>query len=1031
MVYFVGLFTIVMTNEGLLPQNKQLTIIPSGIKRHQHDINCKDDGCEEVINMRYKNGTWKTVGGKVPLWEYNHQCNTLYYHAEINTADTALYIGYRIADHKIYLVDADGESKTEIKQLSISPFETLQHFTSLNKILVVTTSLNVYYFRWDDDTDAYVELPKEIAVDISFQYEAADDGEIVIQGGEGGHATQKELFDDILIQKYKMRQRGYFCRAWVVMQYAYRLWDGSYIMHSNPVLVKLGGTEAYFYKRNNLDDPEDNTYGTALDCGYPIFYINAASGVLTNLDKYKGLLTDLCIFMSQDVSQYLYQYVETPYGKDSIADYYQFVDNAESLAQLMNMAPYYLAKEIPIKEVIDSVNTDKFIISLNEATNKVNYDGNGGSSVDTVEKIPVRHNTCSRRRVGNRSKRVKGGDATPNVLYTMEDTEQTTETTDEAGSFILQAQQELPVDDFSHHSIIGLSNPYVFNAKLHIGNIKVKFGKGHQASEWYEFSGDYELAPIPSGWTFYREITIKTDMGTRYILESFTPYLFTYVGSIPESSGTYILRVPNVISYPDVRATRIRIIGKNSTDSDYCQLADYELKSHKIYNFAYAITNQTVTGSDPGYILYDGDNISMQSLLSENWLTPGDTADALATENRYYEDTNRVQVSAVNNPIYFPSILSYQIGNSAVEILCFGSQSAPVSAGQFGQLPMAVFTSQGMFLMQQGGGEVIYSSVVPLNNEVAYKNSVCELGGALVYASSDGIKLLSGNKTSHLSREVEGDPSDKLTADAYYINFITDPNGHLVFLYPYLSAENFLDYLDDNVRVCYDKINKELIVTNRDMFTDDGRAYQTPYSYVYNLQSRTWHKITDSWHQFMMINSVWYGARNYRTGYPTGQGLHNMNSEREVLMDCMIQSRPQKWGSFELKKMKTIVQRSLCHVGDPIDSSQDADDKFGLYMFAAMENNLYEFCKGIKVSQPYGMIQNPALPGVHQSVRNVVLLTAVRSKNFVFSHWEIMSEITLPGKLGVESRKNTEVLQGDYNPEDYGESYNTEYIETL
>jgi len=202
----------------------------------------------------------------------------------------------------------------------------------------------------------------------------------------------------------------------------------------------------------------------------------------------------------------------------------------------------------------------------------------------------------------------------------------------------------------------------------------------------------------------------------------------------------------------------------------------------------------------------------------------------------------------------------------------------------------------------------------------------------------------------------------------------------------------------------------------------ESRLYQSPYSYVYNLEAKTWHKITDSWNDFMLIDSKWYGVRNFRTGGFTGHGMWSMTDETEEVADCMIQSRPMKLGSFNMKKVKEVVQRSLCYVGDPIDSDQSDDRKFGMYLFGSLENNYYKFIKGIKVSQTFGMIQYPSLQALHQGLHHIVLLTAVRSKDFVMSHWEISREIPHLGKLGAEARRNIDFIQGDYNSEDYNNS---------
>ena len=92
------------TNEAVLDTNKALTIIPAGIKRHQDDLNCEDNGCEEIINLRYKHGAWRVVGEKAALWQHNHAFQWIYYHAEVNEKNsTDYYLGYSALGHQVYL----------------------------------------------------------------------------------------------------------------------------------------------------------------------------------------------------------------------------------------------------------------------------------------------------------------------------------------------------------------------------------------------------------------------------------------------------------------------------------------------------------------------------------------------------------------------------------------------------------------------------------------------------------------------------------------------------------------------------------------------------------------------------------------------------------------------------------------------------------------------------------------------------------------------------------------------------------------
>ena len=1034
-----------MTNDAVKQPGQTIQIIPTGIKRHQEDFNCEDNGCEEVINLRYKNGTWKVVGEKDTYLTFpdGNTPTNLYYHDATELPNTIIkyFVGYTNSRsfvlYEFYTFTPLSLQSTSTI-LSLPYGETFLHFRSLKNILIITTDKDEYLFKWDSDARNYVRLSKNIKPDIKYGFEYRD--QIFIED----KATQAELFDQIMIEKYKKRRAGKLSESFAVFQCAFKLWDGSYIMYSQPQIVTMTLDLHYsdyqcFRKRVDPGTPTNETYSVHLNCGIPIFWLKFQPGFKDNLEKYKGLITHFCIFMSQDVSRFLFEYSDNIFDQvvdvddGKTYDLYEFKNNTESINQLMRTHPYYLAREVKFDDLINNDETYQYEIRVSDVTNVLNYNGDGKDSIDSVEKIPVRHNVYSWKRGGSLSasevilaQTIALGPALEHlqknydrVWYTYEDAKpDEIQSEDDAGTFVLQAQPELPVDDFTNHNLVSLGNPYIYNAKIHKGNIKVKFGSGENYSCWYgEPAG---TLGDTTGWTWYREIKIETDMGTRYVVEEFDPYVFV---SFPRA---YLI-IPNVISYPDARATRIRLLCKTGAGENIYQLASYDLEAHKMYNFAYKITNKIEgddiggsgsDGGDPDYIAFDNAVITINSAtIGTDFFICGSTAESVATENRYYTDKNRVQVSRINNALMYPSMFSYQIGDSETEVKCFASQSVPVSPGQFGQFPLSVFTSKGIWLMQQGAGDIVYSAVVPLNTEIAYKNSICELGGAIVYAAIDGVKVLSGNQVQHISKVVEGTPSEKLKWDSYYIGFIEDTDsetGHLVNLYPYLSEEDFLDYLDENVRIVHDNINRELIISNRDLFTNPGRASAESYSYVYNLEHQVWSKITDSFHQFLQIGGNWIGFKNYRSDYTTGLMGQYINRESAAFKDVMIQTRPMKWGTFDFKKMLKLVQRSVNTIQDGL-YDPDNDDKFGLYLFASLDNLAYRFIKGQQISQAMGWVQHPSLMSARASHRHHVILCAVNTNAFNLSHWEVNFEPTLASQIGREARLNTEDIEGDYS----------------
>ncbi len=80
-------------------------------------------------------------------------------------------------------------------------------------------------------------------------------------------------------------------------------------------------------------------------------------------------------------------------------------------------------------------------------------------------------------------------------------------------------------------------------------------------------------------------------------------------------------------------------------------------------------------------------------------------SDIPAEESTNYTARNVLKVSALNSPMVFPVSQTYQPTNTEIVGLC--SNTTALSQGQFGQPPLYVFATDGVYAMSVGTGNVV------------------------------------------------------------------------------------------------------------------------------------------------------------------------------------------------------------------------------------------------------------------------------------------------------------------------------------
>jgi hypothetical protein len=817
------------------------TIEYKGIQRNASDINCIDGACEEVINARNKNGAWRPVGVKQnydPGFEIQTDTEKVYLHPVKN--NNFIFINQT----KLFTAISRNTDTGYENILQFNPAdEEFVNISHLNSILIITTTKNVYKFNWDYDDYSYNEL-EDVPIPL-MHFEQGEQKSSYIDPMPDLSSMVAEIHSRLSSAKEQGYRLGH-----TFFRFAYKLYDGSYIKHSNLYYVALGnktsnkGLERYvgnysIWESIRVKASDSLKVATSIEgVVFTAFanYIYKYSTEQKNiLKKYKGIIKSLCIFSSNPESYY--------------NDITNNPDNWDGIGWIESEMCYY---DVP------------FFKSTQD------YGGipYGGDTYEifkhkVLDKTDIVDNTIN-------FYKIKEID-----LNTLIDSDMDSPKNLKFPEH-LETKETLSVDNFTHHNVWGKTN-YNYNSRLHFGNITTQLFSGFNHFAWAAWEdGSLNV----SSYNYLTRTFLKTEQGEKIVIEYTNNPYFTYINDI-------YLHFNRILAYPDSRAYKIQFMSNysgsyraGSADAETGDMYyEFNLTPHPFLNFS--------------YYCFDLATESLEQ-VDETKFTGGSFT---LTESRYLTDKNRLQASLLDNPLVYMAENSYQIGTSENEIIGMAAATEPLSEGQHGQFPLYVFTTQGIKALAQGNtGDILYSNIIDLNGEVCNNaDSILSVKGGVAFTTEKGLKLLSGRDVIHISLPAEGEPKDYLKNDSSYESYLN--SEYLVDLFNYIGDANLLDYLALSV-IAYDNMNNEILISNS----------SKKYIWVYNIDSQSWYKRTDI--QFDQVINIYPSY----LGYNTNGTFYDLSSENEQYLPVLIQTRPIKLKTNNRKRIDRIVQRCNLNV---------------------------------------------------------------------------------------------------------------------
>lgn len=397
----------------------------------------------------------------------------------------------------------------------------------------------------------------------------------------------------------------------------------------------------------------------------------------------------------------------------------------------------------------------------------------------------------------------------------------------------LVQQEVMEQDNLSQHTVTG-SSSYVYNGRLIIGDITTKLRNPFSVEYYTNGSGE--------------------NSGSGNVAQ----YLSTENGKSTVVASTSMLScgdINPVVVCTDYRATGISLsIGS--------QRKILNLKKHPNLSLAYY--------QDPSL-----DPIKWESGIGD-----------FAQSNTVSRSPNKIKVSGLNNPVSFPSKLTYTV--SSGDVLAFQSITSALSTGQFGQFPLYVFCSDGVYALEVGSGETVYSRATPVSRDCcANPKGIVSTDKSIVFATEDSIVLMTGSSSQRISDDMDGYLPSFIDSSPIIVKAagVSGCEGSL-------STTEFRNYIQGcRIGYCYE--DNEIIVSNS--------SY--PYSYVYG--GGAWHKISQRLDGFLNSYPGCYAVIRDGDAY----GLWNMYNPLRTINNVLLLTRPIKFGTTTHKRVLQVALR--------------------------------------------------------------------------------------------------------------------------
>lgn len=716
----------------------------------------KTAGYENVITYDGSSSVYwyKKENGTIGSCEGSFNVGTVY---DINAVGNTLVVATEKGLH--YLLFKSGKYKDLGTELPIPEFHPW--FTISNKLMqgrspatlygCTSCAKTKYGYYVDEDGKPYVveghTKPDEVGsaagivntlsdyYKISLPYD--DDQEYIDKVKTFHESLQGHVAEAINIAKENNKFVGSF-----FIRFALKLFDGSYARISNPIacypIIRRGGIIRGLYW-NTLDDYQ---WDYIVKSGrhdywgtfmYQIYYGDLGYiARINNISDWTDIVKELVVFASDDVLPF------------DVEQYYELVDAPDMYGRLRydnyGNAAYNSedVKFIPCGGVVDN--------SLDPPDSA------------TDEKISAA-NTLIAPSEYKTDSQIRDELITKSQFYKLfsikaTDSEKLNWNSHSASEIMpskvvanLTNQEQLPKDDYYGWCSMAAKSLYSYNSRLNVFDMERSPWKG------FNFFTAETYSQYKSLYKFYVHISSNT--------------IDTWVES--DSGKMADDAAHGWFYYPDPNASEVLVYKKDAQQGFLVQLT-----THPYLNGSYCFIDL------PGVS-------SFTNVLGDVTLPTIDTSAREILDSQIF-------TSVVNNPFVFEASGDNTVGTGS--ILGIVANVEPISQGQFGQYPLFVFTTDGIYAMAVSS-EGLYSSIYPMSREVCDNaDSITQTDRLAFFTSKKGLMAVSGGTVYPMSELMVGrSPRNFSSLDVSFIKFLSkckiayDYRGGLLWIFSEKDGE--------------------------------------------------------------------------------------------------------------------------------------------------------------------------------------------------------------------------------------------------
>lgn len=789
----------------------------NGYSAQPSDYECQDGDLANVLNLIPKNGSLHPLPQPKEILTLKHSAsNVVYAHKTQNYIHYIVWFSQNL--NRLYYIDSD-DVNTEnpfFTDVNKSKFTSIIQVTSIGNTLLLLTDKGMFYFVWSSDDNTYVNLGKHIPeLPISFGLqgefvpgeEAQDYTRIDLQdkfyynkdkypftiGDRDKDNVSKAVFAKInkLIAE-KATKAGRFAFPFFI-RYAYRLYDGSLVMHSAPIFMPCSINKPAQFAACDIDFDKDTRLAESLriwsyGAVYELDYNVISSSLLSLLKSWSDIVKSVDIFISAPI----YKYNMSGENAETILKFHDELKTTNCICKRLNSTFLYDVpqryQEHNLRQLakwqensIDLLTMPGFAcIELPQFSDEEYHDKiKKCSTFYLLKSIPIDELSTSITKI----------DISENYLESL-------------------VTREAMNDDYDSHTALLPKFAFNYNSRLSLCDLSKQLFPGYNSATIFCRTDGYIYLDDSDN------IITSED-----VCETLKIYVYIKKNGVTKilktsDSGTHALNAPLLYYYyPDTDAYKaVFEFTDNNSNITYYSVS---LEKHDFLNGSFFWAN--------------GKSIKEAGMLL--------TEAPVVTVNNIIDIGNKIYTSEINNPYSFPVTCINTIGSG--RIIGLATATKAISEGQFGQFPLYAFSTDGIWALEVSQTTGAFSSKQPFSRDICINaKSITQIDDAVLFASNRGIMLISRSNVICIS--------DVLDNGKNLFDFKVYPHYDKIlemmgtnYDFPLMLSIQEHDFIEDFLTDCqiiYAYIRQAIIVFNP--------KYQ--YAYYYSLMTKQWTKITST-----------------------------------------------------------------------------------------------------------------------------------------------------------------------------------------